>query len=525
MTDLHPEPAVRTAGEDPAVVAHRIQVRLQAGDNNGAAEIAAAHIADAEFSPRLAQMCMLAFGRVDDRDRAAVLARHLVDERNLGADLSLQVSQFLLREGQAEDALAVAQRALSDGATSPRLHFVVAQALLTLGGSTEEALEHLEHARREAPDDLPLLRIYGELLLQAGRYDESVEVLARAAARAPNLANVQLLYARALKFARRYTEASEVMLKASQINPKSVQSKRMATGALLQAGRDEEAHALFADLISERRARLKGTFLEELAALEGRLHEARIPPSRFEWAWQVTSRALGHAPSDDRIDWEHRARWGSLADLVIIDWLECQPERAEGLIDLLDGIEPARDTLHTVLAEGRGALLASAHIGPMFAGPLALHLAGVPNKWLSSTPRISTTAYADALISTSDLTETQVARKVVEALHGGNMVTLAVDGAMSPKAPKIEWEGATITYSDFTAVVAFRMGVPSLFTTPYWRDGRIAFSVSHLPRPTEGESLHDFVARWRKAYFAEILAQFTRGPENLRMSGGIWRHV
>jgi hypothetical protein len=39
-----------------------------------------------------------------------------------------------------------------------------------------------------------------------------------------------------------------------------------------------------------------------------------------------------------------------------------------------------------------GVILASAHIGPMYAGPLALELLGVQSRWLASTPSVARTA-------------------------------------------------------------------------------------------------------------------------------------
>ena len=53
--------------------------------------------------------------------------------------------------------------------------------------------------------------------------------------------------------------------------------------------------------------------------------------------------------------------------------------------------------------------MATAHVGPMYAGLMALELLGIPSRWLATAPSIAQSSYAAALISTADQTETQVA--------------------------------------------------------------------------------------------------------------------
>lgn len=505
--------------------AWRIQNYLQQQDYTAAADLAYMQIDNAIEDPRLTVMCLLAFSRAGDMIHAVDLAEEW-STRRMPHDLALRVAQTFLDAGRTDDALAVGKHALERGASTARHYFLVAQALLQLGNRDEEALPYLEAGCQRAPNDLPMLRTYGDMLMQVGRFDDAVAVLQRAAQQAPGMANVQMLYARALKHARRYEEAGAVMLAASKLGAENTKGKRLATSALLQAGHDEEARALYQSYIGERSQKLKSSFEVELSGLNARLHEADIPPSRMDWAWQISSLALGHAPSTDRADWERRARWGYLADIALMDWLECRPETMPEFLALLDDLDLLQSVSVEALQEGKGALFAASHIGPLFAGPLALHHLGLPNRWLSSTPRVTAAAYGKTLISTSDQTEMQVARRVKEALAEGNIVIIAADGAMSPVTPRIQWQGASVTYSDFTALVVYRSGTPSFYTTPYWKaDGRIGFAVEKLPLPEPGEAVQQFTARWRDAYFAGILRQVARGPENLRLAGGIWRHV
>jgi lauroyl/myristoyl acyltransferase len=170
-------------------------------------------------------------------------------------------------------------------------------------------------------------------------------------------------------------------------------------------------------------------------------------------------------------------------------------------------------------------ILATAHAGALFAGPLALQLLDLRCRWLASTPSIEGMAYSDALISTSDQSESQVVRAAMRALDTGISIGIAVDGAMTMAAPRVPFEGQEVTYSSFAARLAHRRRARAFFVVPQWRDGHIAFDLSELPRATADEPLEPFLARWREEWFANLRRLLRGEPENLRLSGGIWRHV
>jgi hypothetical protein len=70
------------------------------------------------------------------------------------------------------------------------------------------------------------------------------------------------------------------------------------------------------------------------------------------------------------------------------------------------------------------------------------------------------------------------------------------------------------------------MGSASAFVAPVWReDNHLGFVLEHLPMPNEGESADDYALRWRQAYLGHLRKFLSGRPENLRLSGGIWRHV
>jgi hypothetical protein len=96
---------------------------------------------------------------------------------------------------------------------------------------------------------------------------------------------------------------------------------------------------------------------------------------------------------------------------------------------------------------------------------------------------------------------------------------------MSLAAPRILFEGPEVTYSSFAARLAHRRQANSIFVAPQWREGRLCFHVARLPSPRGAEGIEDFSTRWKDAYLVELRRMLGSEPENLRLSGGIWRHI
>ena len=55
------------------------------------------------------------------------------------------------------------------------------------------------------------------------------------------------------------------------------------------------------------------------------------------------------------------------------------------LFSELDNVE---STISELSDPERGLILVTAHVGPLFAGPLAIELMGLKAKWLASTPSL-----------------------------------------------------------------------------------------------------------------------------------------
>lgn len=505
---------------DARVAASRIQLELKERQVEAAAEIAEGFADWEPVAARAAQLGMMALLRAGRPARALALFDALAEEP--GADLVANAVEAHFALGDVAKARRMAQRAIAQGQDNAALRFrlgTIAQA----GFDHDRAIIHFTQALKFAPEDVRTLTALGELMLFKSRPRSTLAYLEKVLEKAPHLDHARALYARAMKEVRDFDGAAQQWLHIVSRQPDNPQWKRQAASALNLAGRRAEAKHLFSDMVSMRAARLPGDFESGLHDLWNRVDELELPPARYEWAW-----GLRRADCTlERAEWERRARWGYLADRLIFDWLECKPDRAEDAMHRLADLDGPARTIAAAMGRGRPLIIVTAHIGPMFSAPLAAELMDFETVWLASSPTMPGLAYTRSLISTSDQTEPQVVRQAIRALEGGKAVGLAVDGAMSLAAPRILFEGQEITYSSFAARLAHRRQANSIFVAPQWRDGRLAFDVRPLPSPSPdgAETIEDFSARWKQAYLGELRHILGGEPENLRLSGGVWRHI
>jgi tetratricopeptide (TPR) repeat protein len=518
--------ADETATLDPdnlSLFAARMRFRLGGGDAEGAASLARSEGERFVDSPGDLFVVLTALLRVRDFHAAARLAGMVEPERYPDLQFAAAAVQALLLGGQIGLAIARGEAALAAGRESAALRSHLGQALLTRGTQEDRtrALDHLSAGSLLEPDNARVVSLYGEALLLAGRYQEALAPLEKACTLAPDSEQQRGHYARALRYAGRQSEAADQFVKLVAGNADRFQLQRQAIGALTQAGRTDEAERLFDTFIQRRSSGMPSTFEAAFARISDRIDTAKIPQARLDWAWSLRQ----SQPDVDREAWERAARWGHLADHLILDWLECRAEQAEEAMALLADLSAAEDFLLPLRASGRGMVIGTAHIGPMYAGPLLLELLALPSRWLASTPSIARSGYASVLISTSDQTDAQIARASLKALQAGYAVGLAVDGAANPATPRIRFQGQQINYSNFAARLAHQAKVPSFFYAPRWENRRIELTLKMLPSPESGEEAGPYAVRWKEAYLQELRAHLGGPPEDLRLSGGLWRHI
>jgi Flp pilus assembly protein TadD len=514
VVELQPDDLVAQAGYLQALIqARRIDEAGEHAANLG--EKILAH-------PRLTSIGLMALTRSGRSDVAATIATSMDYDQIRDETGAAALVRALTEAGRNAEAVETGERLLERGWDDPVLRSYLAQAYMTSKHEDRYAkiVDHVEAGLCMAPSDGLMNHMLGEALLRLRRYSDALAPLAKAVEVQPKVPQARALYARALKQVGRHADAAREFRALLKLDPSAGRWQRYAAGALSQAGQHEEAASLFDAFVSDRAAKLPETFEEGLERLHERVDEVDIPQPRLDWAWSLrTSEELV-----DRAEWERAAKWGHLADHYLLDWLECRGDRVHEAMMRLANLDSAERALGEV-DRSHGLILASAHIGAMFAGPLALELLGVRARWLASTPSVARTNYARSLISTSDQDEMQVAKSFMQSLRQGYAVVAAVDGAINLGAPRIPFEGQEITYSNFAARTAHRLRVPSMFCAPFWRDGRIDFVLERLPDAEEGEEEEAFGDRWREAFLRSLRRFLGGSPENLRLSGGIWRHI
>lgn len=503
----------------PRSQAAPLQRLIQTGQLDDAAALAETCIDDIGTDPRLALMVLLAFERAGQHARVLGL---VLDWD--GPFPSLEVATVALRAARLattdDDKIAVANRALASGLDTAPVHTILGLAHAARHDAAP-AIDHLQKAAALGPLTLRAASILGELLLVAGNARDALPHLQRAVELAPQMPSLRVLLARAHRMLRDFEAAATEFCAVAEMAPESDRWSRAAIGALNQIGRQSEANALFIAQSERRDARLPDDFDAGLEMLWQQTDRAQITPARLDWAWRLRDPRSGL----DRPAWEKRARWGNLADQLMLDWLECRTARAGDAMGRLADLGEFAELSKRLTQRGRGLVITSAHVGAMYAGPMILELLDYPTRWLASASGVPAAAYRKKLISTSDQLEAQVARQAMAALAAGEAVAIMADGAMSVAAPRIEFEGQQITYSAFAARVAHRYQAPSLFVVPQWRDGGIELFWRVLPETRYGETVEDYLPRWRMAYLAALREALACAPENLRLSGGIWRHV
>ncbi|OWT60600.1 hypothetical protein CEY11_10020 [Candidimonas nitroreducens] len=520
--------AAAIAPMDPDLQGARIQLRLLASRELDAAAVArdTAGLAAADLPN--AHLWLAALLRGGQAGAAAGMAAGFDATQFANERVAAAAVQALAADRRIGAAIDAGEAALAAGLDGAALRMHLGLAHLERGYVADKAARaqlHFTEGVRLSPEHLRLNALQGETLLRTGRYVDALAPLSKACELAPGLVQARSLYARALRYAGRHADAADQALKLVEAAPDSPRWQRSAAAALVQAGRVDQAGRLFDRYLRGRADRLPGTFAQALRELEGRVDDAStlsaIPLARLDWAWSLRRGQDGV----DREQWERAARWGYLADQLILEWLECRQGREEEAMEVLDGLDELEAFLQPFLEDGRGMVVATAHVGPMYAGLMVLELLGVPSRWISSTPSIAGTSYASALISTADKSDPQVGRAMLRALADGYAVCLAVDGAPNPAAPRIVFEGQEITYSSFAARAAHRLGLPSMFYAPRWVNGRVVHSVQALPEAQPGENVEAYALRWQEAYLQLLREHLAGSPENLRLSGGIWRHV
>ena len=208
-----------------------------------------------------------------------------------------------------------------------------------------------------------------------------------------------------------------------------------------------------------------------------------------------------------------------------MDWLECKDEQRSEVIQYIQGVAPAKQILDEALKLQKGAFIATAHVGSLYAGPVAFHIAGIEAKWLASVPDVQTDLFYNRLISTSGASTHSIARKVMQSLKRNQVIAIAIDGNVSSNKVSRTLFDQEIQISDFIPKLAWKQGIPSFFPLVRWDKSGVSISLEALPVPGNGESLDAYTHNWCDAFMKKLESMFLNYPESLRGTGGFWTHI
>ncbi len=502
-----------------------LQTYIRMEDVTGACEFALAEKHRWHEDLRFAQSSAVVLLDADRTDEALGAADAIIAAEAGDASATAVAARVYLQATQPKRALEVCRTALHAKTGTAEIRYIMALACNRMAHDSSIAMHHLRAGLACDANHVQSARMLGRLLIEAGDFKSAIPVLQDALRMEPDRMAIRIDLARTFHVLGRRGDAADAFSAALRDTDKPESWTPMAVSALIAAGRTDEAEAEFAVYRKRKAKGLPKTLacgLQELADQEDGTDTAS---ERLDWAWTIAGHPPGKQAAADRAAWRRAALWGHGADALISDWAQCRPHRHRELADLIDIGDRTRRLIQRAMSRGKGAIIATAHMGPLASAPFALQKLGVPYRWLAPVPHISPVNRMGALISTHELPSLDITFQFFQALARGFAVAVAVDGATDPSAPTMTFEGRKIPYSDFAARAAYRHQVTSFFAMPRWRDRRIEWILKPMPAPQRNEPLEPFLSRWADAYRAHLKNGFALPPENLRMRGGLWRSM
>ena len=508
----------RLAPGDAAAAVQVMQVWLALGDVAQAAGVAQQTEALWPGHARLAQMAMTALYRARDMAAALRAAEAAVAAGPGDLAVATAAAGVFLTNLQASAAIAALERAGAGGSGDARAMFELGRARAMLDLMDDRGLTALQQAAEADPLNHRTADLLARQLMARGQHAQAREVLlAVPVAQRSDALTVQL--ARAMARSGQVAQALDLYGGLVARNPVNDPLRRAYCGTLVKAGQEAAAVAVYAEGLHRRMAALPVTFAEGVAQLTV-APQGVIAQVRLDWVHGVLTRA-GRAPLD-RATWQAEVTLVNRIDALMLDWVECRPDRAAELVPYLGDLQRGGDVLRAALSPGKGVFMATAHIGLLLGGPPALHALGIDAAWLSSVPNFLDRAYFRNLISTSSENQATIGRSILKALRRGAVVGIAIDGLSLRGDRSYPLFDKKVQLSDFLPRMAYRFAVRSFFPRLPWAGAGMAGDVLPLPDPLPGEGEDDFVARWMRAYLDEVEAFILDHPTSIRGSGGFW---
>ncbi|MBW6507624.1 MAG: tetratricopeptide repeat protein [Rhodobacteraceae bacterium] len=511
--------ALARAASDESALRERVVARLIAAEALALVVDFANRSTGRVASPRFWYLALRSAETLGDEIATLTAAEALSKTRIEDPAHLLNAGVILLRFGRAQEVvdLIAANAAAS---AHPQVTRLKLDAELRLGRSDEISLASLRAVAAANPTDVRIANLEAQLLLNLDRPAEAVTVYARLPQERMNH-TMRLRYAKAQELAGDLDDAINTYRAVLDEAPGNKALRRKLVGLCVRAGRSEEAQRVYRTGLSDWANTLSPTLAENLAEIMSSDCSEAIPAPRALW-FEAALTAAGHAPPPD---WRQRAGKMARIDQLIVQFAQTYPDGMDQLRSLVEVTPSARENLEAGLTMGKGAFVASAHVGLLYAGPIVLNKYGGPFAYVASVPDLGQPGVSNGLISTSTNELSVVGRRILRALRGNATVAIAIDGAGITSEETRPFFGKTIRLSDFAPRLAWRTGTPSYFPR-ITMDGAVAqFRLNALPMPDKDESEEAYAARWLDAYAEELAAFLCEHPEAMRGTGGFWSRI
>jgi tetratricopeptide (TPR) repeat protein len=363
----------------------------------------------------------------------------------------------------------------------------------------------------------PNVRIWlAEDLIRADRFEEALEVIDDARALTPDdsvLFHVEVIAATALDALAREEDAIAHYNRAALLKPDEWVLQRLTIYDREQ-GLWPQCRPRLLELQKICTRRLPATLKEGLRAIWQQVGKSQSPESAVDWAWE-------HA---DREKWDHgewlaAVEWGRWAHPLLVDWWRWAPERADEILALID--PPDLTPIREAIAQGRGCVLACAHVGAVSVGVEFLQRSGLPftSVGFAGTERVVEHRRERRITITANRVAT--ARAVRNALIAGDVIAWTMD---SPVGETVTFEllGRPMRFVAAPPKFIARYASASFWCQTLWRGDRIVIEIERLPDYVAGESDEDWTRRWYGAYLNRLERVVRGDPRNLLCLAGMW---
>ncbi|MEO0771716.1 MAG: hypothetical protein AAFZ04_00910 [Pseudomonadota bacterium] len=508
-----------TAGPDGQNLTSTLKSLLREGHAARAAQLLIATEPHWPETTEFLLLAMKAFYRSGAYAEASAMATRLARHNQLTVDqgIDLAIAANAMRDFETSKAALVTSGAeTSDNALALAL---LAQAQLATQEDSAQVTQTAERAVALADQNARPLAIIADVLDRVGQTDRALSIL-------QNLPSNQITRAvrarRAHLLARTgdHASAADDYGALSSEEPDNRPVRRKWVGALVHAGQMDEARRVYDDGLTRRRQHLAPTFAQAMAALASGDLRSRIPEHRLHWC----ETHLDIDPQDS-LHWRQDAERTMAIDQLFLDWAECHPDRIAEIHPFVSISDNAKALLQASKRRGKGGFVTSAHVGVLYAGPVALEMLDLHSSWIASMPALPGSVHDARLISTETNRPSHVVRATLSALEANHHIAVAIDGAAGQAMTHVPFLGSTIALSDFCAHVCYKVGCTAFFPIIHWSGTRVEIDLIAMPEPSIGEDLRTYGTRWLRVFAQHLEKMLIAMPGAIRGCGGFWRDV